>query len=264
MYTHPIDLNSYLQVSTSDRVCHACWLKTKRDALRSQELDANRVPEQNPAVDLPSQPSNLQLTDSDIQPGHPDLNDQHSILDNQIILPNYKRAPNTASHCVFTGCDNLNLHTLSDSLRSTILSNYKYYIPKLARVCRSHLYGNTWDTLYDSESSLNSFTAEQIEHVFSFANAFKPILDFSSIESVQEMDHHLFSYWMGMTKENFLTLLEELPRVMESHRGILGLAAILIKMRTGDSDERLGTILEIPRTTLERLMTTVRVLMLQD
>lgn len=44
----------------------------------------------------------------------------------------------------------------------------------------------------------------------------------------------------------------------------MGLGALLIKMQTGDSDERLSQLLQVPRHTLERLMNNVRELLEQD
>lgn len=61
-----------------------------------------------------------------------------------------------------------------------------------------------------------------------------------------------------------MTLLNEVPRIREAHRGVLGLAAWLMKMRTGESDDRISILLEVPRRTLERLMHTIRELLLQD
>ncbi|KAH9635586.1 hypothetical protein HF086_012255 [Spodoptera exigua] len=48
------------------------------------------------------------------------------------------------------------------------------------------------------------------------------------------------------------------------HKGLLGLAALLIKMRTGESDVRLSTLLDVPRSTLERLMNKSREILVQD
>lgn len=182
----------------------------------------------------------------------------------EIGLPNYRRAANTASHCLFTGCTNDGLHTISDSLRATVLNNNNYYIPPLARICVEHLYGNNWDDLYSSPSSISTFTVQQIEHVFSFVNKYRPFLDFASIEGIQEMDHNLFYYWIGRSKEQFMSLLNEVPRIQEAHRGILGLAALLMKLRTGESDDRLSKLFDVPRRTLERLMHSIREILVQD
>ncbi|KAH9642646.1 hypothetical protein HF086_008259 [Spodoptera exigua] len=84
------------------------------------------------------------------------------------------------------------------------------------------------------------------------------------MESVERIDDHLFHYWLGMGKQQFELLLYEMPRLIEMHRGILGLGALLMKMRTGDSDDRLSQLLMVPTRTLERLMDKVRAILVQD
>lgn len=86
-------------------------------------------------------------------------------------------------------------HSISDKLRAIILSNYKYYLPKEARICNDHLMANMWDTLFDSQNSYSKFTIQQIQHVFSFVNAFNPSIDF---ENIEEMDDRILEYWIGL------------------------------------------------------------------
>lgn len=54
-----------------------------------------------------------------------------------------------------------------------------------------------------------------------------------------------------MSKSQFHTLLNEVPRVVEMYRGLLGLGALLMKMRTGESDDRMYQLLQVPERTLE-------------
>lgn len=156
------------------------------------------------------------------------------------------------------------MHTVSDSFRATVLGNYKFYIPVLARVCAEHLYSNNWDSLYNLPSSIETFTVQQIEHVFSFIASEKTYLDFSSIETIQEIDVNLFFYWVGRSKQDFIALVNEVPRIQDTHRGILGLGTLLMKLRTGESDDRISKLIGVPRRTLERLMNKVRELLVQD
>ncbi|KAF9424291.1 hypothetical protein HW555_000430 [Spodoptera exigua] len=83
-------------------------------------------------------------------------------------------------------------------------------------------------------------------------------------ESSLQMEDNIFEYWVGLTKENFNILLEEVSRISLIKRGSLGLAALLLKMRTGDSDDRISTLLKVPRRTLESLTDKVREVLLQD
>lgn len=183
---------------SSDRVCHPCWLRSKRSALRTQETRDARSLTLEDANDSslrsePEQDSEQILeVEGNRSSGIPDV-----IVQPEIFLPNYKRAANTASHCLFMGCTNDQLHTMSDSLRATVLRSNNYYIPVLARICVEHLHGNNWDSLYNSSNSISTFTVQQIEHVFSFVNAFKNYVDFSSIEAIQNIDDNLFFTGLG-------------------------------------------------------------------
>ncbi|XP_045455076.1 uncharacterized protein LOC123664602 [Melitaea cinxia] len=243
------------EITPSDRVCHACWLRTKREAVRMNNQDENRQPL-------------IEITDNEQQeqnrpaPAEIPQSELTSTMETQrIVLPDYRRAANSTHTCVFPNCSSNTLHNISDKLRATILHNHKFYLPKLARVCGEHLSINLWDTLYDSENSIQTFTVDQIQHVFSFVNQFNPSLDF---ENLQDMDERLFQYWIGLTKIKFNNLIEEVPRISELRKGCLGLAALLIKLRTGDSDERISSLVQIPRRTLEGLMDNVREILCQD
>lgn len=129
------------QLTPSDRVCHVCWLRIKREALRTNIVDQIRLPEAMPQ----NEDENLQEDESHENPQPEPI--ARSNTEN-LVLPDYKRAANTGNHCVFSGCTNTGtLHSVSDQLRAIILSNHNYYIPKLARVCGDHLARNSWDSI---------------------------------------------------------------------------------------------------------------------
>ncbi|CAG4980978.1 unnamed protein product [Colias eurytheme] len=253
------------EITSSQRICHPCWLKCRRSALRAQEIEGLRsstpVEEIRPEPDVSNQVIEHHVEAEEDRQEDSNVPDQPVA---EIILQNYRRAANTASHCLFAGCVNTSLHTISDSFRATILGHYKFYIPLLARVCAEHLYGNNWDSLYDLPSSIKTFTVQQIEHVFSFVASEKTYLDFSTLETIQEIDDNLFFYWIGRSKQDFIALVNEVPRIQDTHRGILGLGTLLMKLRTGESDDRISKLIGVPRRTMERLMNKVRELLVQD
>ncbi|KAJ8708930.1 hypothetical protein PYW07_013534 [Mythimna separata] len=72
------------------------------------------------------------------------------------------------------------------------------------------------------------------------------------------MSDELCHYWVGLSKEQFGELYLELPGIENIRHNKLALAAYLIKLRTGDSDQRISTLLNVPRTTLMRLMGQAR------
>ena len=62
----------------------------------------------------------------------------------------------------------------------------------------------------------------------------------------------------------FSQLKADLPRLSMVHNGTLGLIAYLIKLRTGDSDERISSLLNVSRSTLSRLMGKARDILNED
>uniref|UniRef100_A0A2H1WWA8 SFRICE_026964 n=1 Tax=Spodoptera frugiperda TaxID=7108 RepID=A0A2H1WWA8_SPOFR len=62
--------------------------------------------------------------------------------------------------------------------------------------------------------------------------------DFSNIRM---MPPYLCHYWLGFNADQFYDLLNSIPNLAE-------------QVRTGDSNERLATLFNKPRTTLERWM----------
>ncbi|KAH9642810.1 hypothetical protein HF086_012304 [Spodoptera exigua] len=265
-------------ISSSDRICHACWMSCKRAAIRIEHADDARgvATTEEVQVETTTEEVQVETTTEEVQvetgdselitaePVHESLDLPSVVAPSEIILENYRRAANTASHCLFPQCNNINLHNMADSFRATILSTYQYYIPVHSRVCTEHRLSNQWSNLYNSSNSIRTFTLQQVEHIFSFVNAFKPYLDFTNVEAIQEIEDNIFFFWTGRSKQDFFSLVSEVPRIQRMHKGLLGLAALLIKMRTGESDVRLSTLLDVPRSTLERLMNKSREILVQD
>lgn len=72
------------------------------------------------------------------------------------------------------------------------------------------------------------------------------------------MTDELCHYWIGLSKEQFGQLFLELPEIQNIRQNKVALGAYLVKLRTGDSDQRILTLLNVPRTTLMRLMGQAR------
>ncbi|XP_022834004.1 uncharacterized protein LOC111361820 [Spodoptera litura] len=81
-------------------------------------------------------------------------------------------------------------------------------------------------------------------------------IDFSNIAT---MPAYLCHYWLGMTSNQFHDLLNSIPSLSDSvPNATIALSMYLVKLRTGDSNERLATLFEKSRTTLERWMNAAR------
>lgn len=65
------------------------------------------------------------------------------------------------------------------------------------------------------------------------------------------MPDHICHYWTGLTVLEFLTLCNEIPILETVAKGKTCLAIYLTKLRTSDSDNRLSSLYNMPRSTLE-------------
>ncbi|CAB3231942.1 unnamed protein product [Arctia plantaginis] len=96
------------QATSLDHVCHPCWLRLKRVATRNmqQNIQLQAEPEPEPEPELETE---LEL-EPEPEP-EPQPQDQQAVeVPGMITLLQYRRAPNTASHCVFYNCQNRDLH----------------------------------------------------------------------------------------------------------------------------------------------------------
>lgn len=78
------------------------------------------------------------------------------------------------------------------------------------------------------------------------------------------MSHDILIYWIGLSKEKFRELSLEVPRLKNSNKGDLALAAYLLKLRSGYTDEAISTLINVPRRTLTRLMGKARKILEED
>ncbi|CAG4980481.1 unnamed protein product [Parnassius apollo] len=71
-------------------------------------------------------------------------------------------------------------------------------------------------------------------------------------------------YFIGISKQEHQQILEATPRLRNMHRGSFALTALLCKLRTGDSGDRLSCLFQVPRRTIETLMSVARNILLTD
>ena len=226
-------------------ICHSCWVRADRDGRhfvsRPSTSSASSIQEQgdrNPVIPV-SQPT--------------------SRSSETIMLPNYVRAVDTESRCFIEGCQGRDRHRVPLNKRIMLLNTYSYYVPQNNRLCNQHLNIESWDFLNGMlDNYINTFTASHLEDMLALKGHLSSTLDFANLT---RMDDHLVYHWIGMNKEQFNIILNEVPQLNQMRCGTVGLAAYLIKLRTGDSNERISSLLNIPRRTLDGYITTVRDLM---
>ncbi|XP_075981959.1 uncharacterized protein LOC142980452 isoform X2 [Anticarsia gemmatalis] len=273
-------LLEHQQIVETSRICHTCWVAADRAAVHmvsrpSSSSQASRIEETQPPVqvltaDPPVEeiqpPAQVFAADPsyEIQPpaqviaADPPLEEvRRNQPEPTIVLPDYMRAIETESRCFIEGCRRTERYRVPLSTRKMLLNQYKYYVPQNNRLCDRHLVVEAWDFLNSLRNNyVQSFTAKHIQDMMSLKEVvYSGVLHF---ESIDEMEDHVVHTWIGLNKAQFHQMFNEVPQLLEIPRASLALAAYLIKLRTGDSDERLSTLLKVSRRTLEKWLHQVR------
>ncbi|XP_045778261.1 uncharacterized protein LOC123876146 isoform X1 [Maniola jurtina] len=241
-------------IGAQSEICHSCWVRADRAARHFMSQPSTSTSDVLVSA-LPVPEASTSTTEEVIQ--------QPSNISEAIILPDYIRAIETERRCFIEGCRRSERHRIPDSLRKNLLNMHKLYIPANNRLCDYHLYGvESWDVLIGiTNNFINSFSARHIQDMLALKTSSSAALNFEDIDSIED---HIFYYWIGLTKVQFNQLLNESPTLVRMSKGVTALAAYLMKLRTGDPDDRLATLLQIPRTTLSRLMKKARAYLIEN
>ncbi|GBP80290.1 hypothetical protein EVAR_37967_1 [Eumeta japonica] len=219
------------QALLNDRqhICHRCWVAATRHEARLNELDME-------PQDLPQNP------------------EQPSV--DVMSITGYKRSANTSNSCLFPNCRADNLVRVPRFIKSRMLVEYKLYIPPSARICHVHLTSNEWNELEELNNS--SFTAEHLKDMLDVLRdaCQQSRFNFDNIESITTSELH---FCTGLNHEEFNRLLEQTPSISQrSQRPKTVLGAYLMKIRTGEPNERLSSRLDMSRRSLERKLELAR------
>ncbi|XP_022833905.1 uncharacterized protein LOC111361744 [Spodoptera litura] len=279
-------------IEVTSRICHACWVAADRAAVHmvsrpstsSQASRMEEIPVQFLAVDETQPREQVLAADSSTEEVHPPPVQvravelpveviqppaqviaadppMEEVRRNQqeptIVLPDYIRAIETERRCFIEGCQRTERYRVPLSTRKMLLSRYKYYVPENNRLCDRHLVIEAWDFLTSLRNNyVQTFTAKHIQDMLSLKEVVQSgLLHFKSID---DMEDHVIHTWIGLNKTQFHQMFNEVPQLLEIPRASLALAAYLIKLRTGDSNERLSTLLAVSRRTLEKWLHQVR------
>lgn len=112
--------------------------------------------------------------------------------------------------------------------------------------------------MYSVEYSLDTFKADYIEEIVFI------LMEGLNNVNIQNYPDHQVLYFLGFTKRQHQQILDETPNLKNMHRGSFALTALLCKLRTGDSGDRLACLFQVPRRTLETLMSVARNIILWD
>ncbi|XP_047029464.1 uncharacterized protein LOC124637154 [Helicoverpa zea] len=255
---------------TSDRICHPCWQRCDSLAEHYTEPSTSSAVPPLPSTSsaVPPLPSTSEESSADIPGTSSEQVTQHVQIESSpslpqevstIVLSQYGRASDSQARCFFPGCHHAERLVVPLSIRIRLFVDFKFYVPADCRICNYHLRGNLWHQLNEIEVN-HTFTEAYIYDFVSLLSK-ETSIDF---ENIDMMDNHLVHYWFGISKEQFRTLLAEVTRLSQMHRGSTALAALLLKLRNGDSNERIASLFQMPRSTLENLMSKARELLQQD
>lgn len=198
-YGCKIEKNVILQFGADDRICRPCLQRAERH----NQQENRELPEANPVLNIeePSLDRNV--------PREANQNTQTSPF--YIEIAGYSRAAINAQLCIVRDCNNQNdLHRINNTIRQSILLRHNFYIPRGCRVCNEHLLSNM---LHDiSENCRNvyrTFSPVQITDMLNLQK--KSRCTFLDFEKYREIDNDVFHFYIGFSKNNFQSVLENTP-----------------------------------------------------
>ncbi|RVE44543.1 hypothetical protein evm_010809 [Chilo suppressalis] len=273
-FPRPINLN--------DWICSVCWEMARHQlqhtcivcgvsTIENEYHIINYVSEEenqiatliNQRIQPRQVTSNEPICETCWEQAHENLqrNIEHQLRTQTITLPNVRRVSDSSRYCLFRGCNNIERNHVPDYIRRNVLKSNHFYIPRGSRVCNYHLEANNFNDLYTDENSLDFFNPKQLEDIIFILTEDQCELQFNNIQMLPE---HWVQYFLGIKKEEHQVILNETRRLGSMRRGSLALTILLCKLRTGDSNERLSVLFQIPRRTLETLMDVAREILTQD
>lgn len=85
-----------------------------------------------------------------------------------------------------------------------------------------------------------------------------------NFEDIQSCPEYLVYYFLGISLFQHQRILRETRSFQEMNRKNFALTALLCKLRTGDSGDRLACLFQTPRRTIETLMDKARDILTQE
>lgn len=163
----------------------------------------------------------------------------------------YSRVPNTAANCVFERCRNTTRHRIPENIRISLLVDCNLYIPEESRICEIHLRSNDWNEVIDSPNLRHDFNSSHFSHIMSLMKAALSRSSNLDFENIENMDDNEIYIRLGLSREQFSDILEQTTSLSGSDSKT-ALAIYLMKLRSGETNERLATLFQMSRRTVER------------
>lgn len=170
-------------------------------------------------------------------------------------LDQFSHTTSTSSHCFVPLCANTERLCVPDYLRKRILMSQKVFVTENARVCNEHKQLYNWEFLDQHEFS-RSFTKNEMESMLCLS--VQEENNYFDFENVHTIDDSIFVFWTGLTKEKYNNILNIIRPALISKTPQTALGVYLIKVRTGDSHERISSLLHMPKSSVTRLLKAAR------
>lgn len=144
-----------------------------------------------------------------------------------------------------------------------MLGRYNLLISENSRVCNEHLQEDLWHELAIQQNNISEFTAAHIVRALSIltTHVTTDVLNFDEYQTISPKEFHT---WTGLTHDQYTDLLTNTPSLNDRRNKNVILAAVLVKLRTGDSNARLATIFRTSESSFARMIKTGRIALMQD
>lgn len=233
------------ELAPTSFVCRPCWQIAERTYQRLVG-EANQQAENDAANAAPA--------------GSPAAEPQQT---SRFTLPGYARLPSTQRTCIFVGCEGTTRHRIPEDIVLRLFMRYNIITSENNRICYEHLQQNVWHELAVQDNLLHELTPEHIVHTFAIMKKHISV-ELLNFEQYQTIDPREFHTWTGLNHDQFENLLQHTTSLDNDSKKKTILAALLTKLRTGDSNLRLATIFKTSEATFSRMVKKGRECLLQD
>ncbi|KAJ8720634.1 hypothetical protein PYW08_006099 [Mythimna loreyi] len=229
------------QAQPTEYICRPCWQRAERTYHRN----IREARQEDDAADV--------LSTEPVASGEPI----------QMTLPGYVRTPDTRRTCVFQYCENSTRYQIPNNFVLRMLGRYNLLISENSRVCNEHLQEDLWHLLAVQQNNISEFTAAHIVRALSIltTHVTTDVLNFAQYQTISPNEFHT---WTGLTHDQYTDLLANTPSLNDRRNKNVILAAVLVKLRTGDPNARLATILRTSESSFARMLKTGRITLMQD
>lgn len=175
-----------------------------------------------------------------------------------IRVPGTTRAANTARRCMIDSCNSTELRHVPNTIKVHLLSYYQFLVPRHARICQEHLVHTHVEDIPQNVQAQLSLTPDNIQDIISMYTLALERRAFFDVENADEISEQDLQFWTGLNRENFDSLLSETSLDQQSRTPRTDLAVYLCKIRTGEPNNRIATIFNVSRRSVDRKIRKVR------